>query len=326
MDSMIRLMGFLPQTYRQKINVCCSKRPPESNRVGILDYMKKEYTEYLKVRKNFISKSSYVTYRRCLEIADHFFDKPLCEITDSDISDFKNWLDRVYSPKYTKTVFIVLKTFFKFWHGDVDCLNPARIPVPKGMSKRRYTIKEYEYDKLLESLSPQYPIELQRTIILRLLWETGARINEICAMKFEDIAKRKATVNTEKSLYQRYIFWSEETDKLLKRYLALRENVRRGEYIFIGFGKHGKRFTTSSRRLTSRTLERWLKNQCGKAGVSCQIVPHSFRHACIQRWLDAGMNPYEVIQLSGHTNTLSLHHYLRYGVKKNEVNAMKAMG
>ncbi len=118
----------------------------------------------------------------------------------------------------------------------------------------------------------------------------------------------------------RIIVWSEETHRLLMKYMPIRLELRKCNHasaLFVGYLK-GRGW---SPRLTSRSVERIIKYNVDRAGIKEKITPHSFRHgwAHVRRDRNA---PLAFIQKGlGHSNPISTFVYEQYNDKEFEMNA-----
>jgi len=135
-----------------------------------------------------------------------------------------------------------------------------------------------------------------------------------------DENKTSAIIFTKKTGKQRAIVWSEETHKLLMKYLPMRtelEKINRASALFVG--KH--RNSGWSMRLTRRTVERLVKHYAHQAGIKEKITPHSFRHGWAHKRRDNNA-PLAFIQKGlGHSSPISTFIYEQYDDREFMKNA-----
>jgi site-specific recombinase XerD len=244
-----------------------------------------------------LKQSSARDYRNTLNKFNVIVGKPLEEVGREDIIKFRNILNMSYSPK--------------------------AVEVPRARSNPRLTITEAEHRQMLSVLEKNNYDDLQKRLMLNLLWDCGCRVGELCSINLDDMDfdNMKVKIDTEKSKKERTLFWSEETRETLCKILPIRWEIKRSNALFIGMYNTGE----YSNRLTPRTMERWIKQICMRAGIKRNIVPHSYRHSRIQRWIGTGLDLISVSYLSGHENISSLEHYMRLGTAQVENIARKAM-
>jgi site-specific recombinase XerD len=90
-----------------------------------------------------------------------------------------------------------------------------------------------------------------------------------------DTIKCRAPIKVAKSHEERYIFWSDKTNELLKKYLGIRKEILLdSDALFIG--KKNKGFYCG--RMTTRSIERDLE----KYGLRPHMIRHSKTHDMAQ--------------------------------------------
>lgn len=285
--------------------------------------MKKEIEDFLECKKDFLDPKSVQTYRRNLEILWENVRKPIEEVGPLDLSKMVCRLSERYASKTVQNVMNTVHCFFKFWGPEKECLSHERICVPRAQAEPRYVTTDDDFEALLRRVDQHTPVGLQKALILHLLWFTGMRVGEIVKMRIDQVSLEgmSAVVKTEKTMKHREVFWEESTQELMRRYLALRVELRDGPFLFIGLN----RFGIQAPHMNQRTVERWMKDLVREAGLDSKLVPHSFRHSRIQRWFAAGLNAYEVIALTGHSSITSLQAYMRMGHPLIKANARRTM-
>lgn len=270
-----------------------------------------------------LKKSSARDYRNSLNKFKDIVGKPLEEVGREDIVKYRNILNLNYAPKAVEHHFNVLHCFIKFWNPEVKTISHERIEVPLARSNPRLTITEGEHRQMLACLEENNYGDLQKRLCLQLLWDCGCRVGELTSIDLDDIDfdNRKVKISTEKTKKERVLSWSEDTHKTLCKMLPIRWEIKRSKALFVGMYNTGE----YSNRATSKTIQRWFKQIKYRASIQRQIVPHSYRHSRIQRWIGSGISLIEVSYLSGHNNITSLEHYMRLGATQVEAVARKAM-
>ncbi len=270
-----------------------------------------------------LKKSSARDYRNSLNKFRDIVRKPLVEVKREDIIKFRNVLNLSYSPKGVEHHFNIIHCFIKFWNPEVNCISHERIEVPLAKSNPRPTITEEEHRQMLATLEENNYSDLQKRLMLNILWDCGCRIGELVSINLEDIDfdNKKVRIDTEKTKKERTLFWSEETRKTLCKVLPIRWELKRGNALFVGLYNSGE----FSDRVSIKTAQRWFNEARDKAGIKRKLMPHSYRHSRIQRWIGTGLDLISVSYLSGHENISSLEHYMRLGTAQVEAVARKAM-
>ena len=276
-----------------------------------------EIEKYVEWKASYAPRAA-INYRNWLIKFDKEIDKPIGKITITDIVDFKNRLDLKYSPYTIQLAMVAINNFFKFMRmQDIKCLRSDLIKIPKTSAKSYQAISEEEYERILDSI-PLFSFSTRRDkLIIRLLWETGIRVSELCDLNITDIDPKKAqaVIRTKKTTRKRQIFWSEKTHKLLLVFLRERISKNHSPALFIG--NHNKR---STERLTTRAVQRSVKFYAEQAGVEKKVTPHSFRHGKAHNILEKGGSVKHIQAILGHSekNPAASFTYLQFNDKEME--------
>lgn len=82
----------------------------------------------------------------------------------------------------------------------------------------------------------------------------------------------------------------------LLRYLKIRGDVGRNEYVFIYTGGRFK-----GRPVSGQVVYKEFKRYAELAGIPPTRTIHGMRHRAVTSWLELGFNIYESAQLAGHS-------------------------
>ena len=270
-----------------------------------IHFMKEEYLQWVrnKTRNPRTAERYELWVRRFLL----FTQKSVEDITLEDVMRYNQIIRIKYAPKNCEYAETIIKNFLNY------CSQLGKIKIPLGLLKiRRQRAKSHpviskdEYLKLLTAFHVNYPIGLQRSVIFRLLYDTGMRVGELVSLDIGDISHCKALVNTEKTLNQRHVYWTEETDRQFRRYIDLRIGIDRDSAaVFVGL-----EFERSN-RMTSREVQRQMKIALKKLNLNTDLSPHSFRHGFVHRMALSKVSDSVIAELVGHTNTVSISNYTR---------------
>lgn len=269
--------------------------------------------EYLKW-KGLTTKAACSRYRVWLyRLNQHMEDdgKVLKDVTMEDIVDFSEWVLSNFAPKTHQFCMSVIQNFLAYCNAnDPSTLSPKMVKVRKVKAKSHPPVTEEQYRKMLAHYPTNEYKHLQKHLLLRMLWETGGRISEVLSIDINDLDldNAGAMVDTRKTLNKRKLYWSAETNRLLKVYLPIRMEIRRSDALFIGL-KNNREY---SDRLTSRSVQRMLRKLREIIGTEEAITPHSFRHSKAHSMLNNGATVADIANLLGHTNPASSFHYLQF--------------
>jgi len=301
----------------------CAKAPPGSFQAGLLIYMNVLIKEYLAWKGTYAIRAS-TNYRIWLE---RFVEvcglKSVEQYQVADVIKYRNWVETRYSPYTVMLAMVVMKNFFQFCKTqNYSCLSPTLIRLPRFIAKSHRAVTEDEFKKIISVIPENEFKSLRDLLMIWLLWDTGIRVSELCGMDVSDINehKRSAVIQTKKNSKKRIIVWSEETHRLLMKYMTIRlelNKINHASALFAGWCK-GRGWSI---RLTSRSVERRIEYYVDRAGIKERITPHSFRHgwAHIRRDNNA---PLAFIQKGlGHVSPISTFVYEQYNDQEFEKNA-----
>lgn len=278
---------------------------------------------YLEWKGTYACRAS-VNYRiwlyRFIEVCG---TKRIVQYEVGDIVRYKKWLETRFGPYSVQFAMIVLKNFFQFCKtNNYPCLSPTFIRLPRINAKSHRAVTQTEYEKIIDKIPVNEFPSLRDLLLIRMLWDTGVRVSELCDLNVSqiDTTKHSTAIQTKKTGKQRTIVWSAETHALLMKYMPIRlqlQTINQASALFVGF-KKGSGWCT---RLTPRSVERFVKFYVQKAQIPEKITPHSFRHGWAHMRRDQNA-PLAFIQKGlGHTNPVSTFIYEQYNDKEFENNA-----
>jgi integrase/recombinase XerD len=133
-------------------------------------------------------------------------------------------------------------------------------------------------------------------LIIRVLWRTGVRVNELVNIKPGDVEWNNQVINVTKAKRgkQRRVLLDEETLKMLSEYvLAL--NISEDQPIF---------------GLTSRQI-RYIVKRYGNT-IDVDVHPHTLRHSFAIHLVRSGMDLRRLQLLLGHSSLNMTQIYLQF--------------
>ena len=142
--------------------------------------------------------------------------------------------------------------------------------------------------------------------LLRLLIETGCRASELANMTMADVANLGADTRGSariigKGRKERPMTWGPEASLALMRYLKLREQHKLADSDRLWLGAQGKGFGYQG-------LYHAMIKRAELAGVA-DFHPHKMRHTFAHRWLDAGGDPAELMDVCGWEHVSMVRRY-----------------
>ena len=154
---------------------------------------------------------------------------------------------------------------------------------------------------------------LQHELMLKLLFYTGVRVNELTNIKASDVYldENKIFIEKGKGSKDRYVLFNQDFKTALKVYM---KNHPKNRFLFQ---------TRMNTKYTPRRIQQIVKYYSEKAGI--KATPHTFRHQAIT-WLSKhGFTDAELMLITGHSSKESLKIYQHLALKDIEKKYQKAM-
>lgn len=291
--------------------------------------LEKAIQTYLKWKKSHTTVA-YNRYKIRLDKFSKFLETTnknlLADITGDDIVDYHESMERAgYSPATIAYSARILRNFFWFWHGRGETkFSPKEIIPIKFVNADKDIIDGEDFEILNALLGTDTLAEIQKKLVINLLWDTGVRISELLDIKISNISKqgksglRSAKVRTRKSMKYNQVVWGAETNTILNNYLGIRMCMDTdSEHLLIN--------PKTKKPFSPRSVQRWMNALCEEAQFDKNYTPHSFRHGKANKILDQGGNMRDVSVILRHVKPESSFAYTHLCVKRHQKLAGKFM-
>jgi site-specific recombinase XerD len=256
---------------------------------------------------------AYLRYKVRLEHFINFITPKSClqDISGDDVVAYHKSMEQNYSPATIAYSARILRNFFYFWHGRRETnFSPKEIIPIRFINADKDIVTHENFEEMNDLLDENYLCDLQKKLVLNLLWDTGMRVSELIDLKLASISSqsidglRTAKVRSRKSMRYNLVVWGLDTNELLNRYLGIRLCIETDvEELFVN-RKTGKPFNV-------RSLQRWIKELANMASLEKNITPHSFRHGKANYILDQGGSVRDVSAILRHVKPESSFHYMQ---------------
>lgn len=275
---------------------------------------KRQFLEYIEIERGRAVKT--------VENYDHYLTryfeqagvKNVDDINEQNIRDFRLWLNRQSGTnsgqmkRRTQNYYMIaLRAFLKFLRKRaIECVSPERIELAKLPERELDLITPAELGRLMEASRGPGEKELRDTAILELLFSTGLRVSELCALNSDlDLTQDSFSVRG-KGDKVRVVFLSSTAKSAVMTYLKARKDMGEALFVNVPVGK------VIPSRLTPRSVERTIKTCAIKAGITKKVTPHVLRHVFATDLLSNGADIRSVQQLLGHAsiNTTQIYTHI----------------
>jgi site-specific recombinase XerD len=229
---------------------------------------------------------------------------------------------------------IALRAFLKYLaRQQVESLPPERIELAKTEQRTLDLITQDELTRLLNSANGSDVKSLRDRAIMELLFSTGLRVSELCALNADiDLNSDELSIRG-KGGKVRVVFLSDDAKQHVRAYLKSRKDMEEALFVRIGIEnssvdkKEGKKKadkksedvekkivknkfnTMESSALNRHSVERIIRHYATKAGLSKKVTPHTMRHLFATDLLSNGADIRSVQALLGHSSIITTQIY-----------------
>ena len=282
---------------------------------------KRQFLEYIEIERGRAVKT--------VENYDHYLTRyfsrmdirSVGDISEQNVREFRLWLNRQRGTgsdsmkRRTQNYYMIaLRAFLKFLRKrDIDAISPEKIELAKLPERQIDLITSAELERLMKAPGEAIRKEtdeykkiayLRDQAILEMLFSTGLRVSELCALNADlDLSRDELSVRG-KGEKVRVVFLSSSAKDAVRAYLKARKDME--EALFVD-GRPDK-----MHRITPRDIQRHLKSYVARAGITSVVTPHTLRHAFATDLLSNGADIRSVQQLLGHAsiNTTQIYTHI----------------
>ncbi len=282
---------------------------------------KRQFLEYIEIERGRAVKTIENYDRYLTRYFTQMNIREVSNITEENIREFRLWLNRQPGTaadsmkRRTQNYYMIaLRAFLKFLRKrKIDCVSPEHIELAKLPERQIDMITPAELNRLMKAPEEAFNKETDENkklayqrdrAILELLFSTGLRVSELCALNNDiDLTSDELSVRG-KGEKVRVVFISPTAKETTRAYLTARKDME--EALFVD-GRPNK-----LHRISPRDVQRHLKRYVALAGITNRVTPHTMRHAFATDLLSNGADIRSVQQLLGHAsiNTTQIYTHI----------------
>jgi integrase/recombinase XerC len=202
-----------------------------------------------------------------------------------------------------------LRKFFEFFGKlKVTTFDYQLIPLPEREYKLPKIAKLEDYFKVLNSIPDINHIQhVRNRAILMLFKDSGMRLGELLSLNVKDLdlEKMEALIKTEKTktLHPiRKIFWTDDTNDQLKKWLKIRNSKAEALFISVNGNNVGG-------KLKRNAVTDMLRQASKRAGLAYTLNSHSLRHLFGHDLARNNVTGSSIATMLGHANQASSYVY-----------------
>lgn len=195
--------------------------------------------------------------------------------------------------------------------GGIHSTPAAGLVLPKLPRSLPKFLTENQAADLLESPAGEKElpeVQARDQAVLELLYGGGLRVAELCSIKYGDLDLSTGLVRIlGKGSKERVVPVGESAVAAVKKYLALRNSMKRGEPLLLA---------PRGGPMHPRAVQLMLKKKLAAAGLPADLTPHKLRHACATHLLSNGADLRLVQEQLGHASLSTTQIYTHLSVNK----------
>ena len=287
--------------------------------------------EWLEYKKSDIKESTYSNYLYNIKkyLLPELKDLNLKELEKYDFNNFINKLNKGLSSKTTRDILCNLKSILYFIEEEYGCkmINIKKIKSPKINTKPLVILNDKEIKKL-----ERYCLKLNtlKSIGIVICLNTGLRIGEICALKWENIdldkreiyiketvrriyskeqkgvKKTKVVIDTAKT--QTSIRTIPISSKLYEILVPLKNKYKKEEFFLNG----------NQKMIEPRSYRNSFKDFLKKTKMKSYNF-HILRHTFATKCIEMGMDVKSLSEILGHSSVeITLNKYVHSSYKRKK--------
>ena len=289
------------------------------------------FEQYLTVERNYSLKTVEVYLRDVRALRTHLAGKrgrdvPLARLSATDVRSQLAALFGVNGPATMSRKLSSVRAFCRFLvkRGVIGGNPAAAIRGPKKPKSLPRALDVDDAFRLVEApgatgrtshrtlsaeeASRQQLLRLRDAAMMELIYATGLRVSEACALDITDIDRDRygvpiVLVRRGKGGKAREVPLHAQADAVLAAYLP----ARRG----LGATDAALFVNAMGERLTPRSVQRMVRAWSIAGGVHAKATPHGLRHSFATHLLDAEVDLRSIQELLGHASLASTQIYTK---------------
>lgn len=285
--------------------------------------------EWLNLKKKTIKKSTYYKYLYNInkKLLPKLKGKAIYELVNYDFDILIDEFTKELSPKTISDILIILRSILQYAVDKYKCdINIKNIKAPKQISEPLVILNKEEREKLESYCINKNTL---RTIGILICLNTGIRIGELCALKWENINLEKKELYVRETIQRVYDAEKQETvvikdkpktqssirnipisTKLYDILKEIKSAHNPEEYFLTG---------SINKFVEPRNYQNTFKSVLRKSKIKTSYKFHILRHSFATECIRVGMDVKTLSEILGHSNiqiTLKIYVHSSYETKK----------
>lgn len=290
--------------------------------MNTLSNLIEEYLQYCHVRK-CLNVKTLRAYRADLSDFQQYMTHQNVDFLDKKaIGDYVDTLHDTKAPRTVKRKISSLQAFYHYLllteeitdnplqRLDLSFKLPQRLPryIPNHILNIFYQELYAQLDKA--STTYQLKCAVRNVAVIELLFATGLRISELCALTQESVNLDDQEIRIHgKGNKERLIHLTEAVtiNALLKYSLLFETEMKKSNYFFLN---------KCGRPLSPQSVRNMINQLTGTASISMHITPHMFRHSFATGLVNQDVDIRCIQEILGHSSIRTTEIYTHVSLSK----------
>lgn len=227
-------------------------------------------------------------------------------VTRHHLEAFQAWMVETRSASTAVNKYKALQQFFRWLAVDEEEIDESpmrRLRQPRTVTRLIPVISHEDTGKILDTCRGKDFMDVRDAAIIRMLYNTGARLSEVANLKVDNVDLALDSVRYHgKGAKDRRVRFGPKTGRALSRYLRARREHPGAGLPQLWLAIRG------ARPLTANGIKLMLRRRGDAAGVP-DVHAHRWRHAYAHQWKLAGGDTGDLMLVMGWTSDDMPRHY-----------------
>jgi site-specific recombinase XerD len=227
------------------------------------------------------------------------------ETARGHVESFQEWMIATRSPATALNKHKVLQQFFKWLLTEQEVGESPMKWVRQPQTPKRLIpiIRDDDTRRVLATCQPRTFIDLRDEAIIRLYYNTGARLTEVADLEMDDLDLATDSVRyIGKGDRERRVRFGPKTARSISRYLRARSRRPNADHPRVWLADRGRR------PLSANGIKIRLRVRGERAGVA-RVHAHRWRHNFAHEWKRAGGETGDLMLILGWESEEMARHY-----------------